>query len=199
MVKREFFDQVACGKDPLLFTPEDIRKVQRLKTRLGSLDGRRILEPGCGVGPLTEYLSEWVGLKGDVLAFDESPGMVSRCRERLSGKTNVRIEQASVETIALKPAFWDVIILFRVFPHFDDKPGVLRRLKPCLAPGGRLVIANLEGSTRLNALHASFSAPVQHDHMPCARGTASLLGDAGYRVQAALDEEDGFFVEAGVC
>ena len=148
MTKSEFFDRVSTSEDPLLFNETDRRKVLRLKKRLGDLAGKRVIEPGCGVGPLTEYLSKWVGPEGRVLTFDASRGMVEQCRARLAHLKNVEIVHATAESVELQPAAWDLVILFRVFPHFDDKAAVLRRLRPCFAPGGRLVIANLEGSAR---------------------------------------------------
>ncbi len=196
MKKHAFFDQVAVSSDPLLFTPEDRAKVSALHQRLGNLAGLRVLEPGCGAGPLTEHLAEWVGPSGQVLAFDASLGMVEQCRLRVAGVRSVQILQAEAETVELAPGAWDRVILFRVFPHFDDKAGILRRLKPCLAPGGKLVIANLEGSQKLNALHASFSEPVRHDHMPCRIGTRRLLEECGFQVERAVDADDEFFVSA---
>ncbi len=196
MSKLAFFDRVAVSADPLLFTESDRHKIPGLRTRLGDLSGQRVLEPGCGAGPLTAYLSEWVGAAGRVLAFDSIPAMVETCRRRLPDLANVTLLRADVETISVADGAWDLVLLFRVFPHLDDKDTCLRRLRPCLAPRGRLVIANLEGSTRLNALHAGFSEPVRHDHMPCAHGTRRLLEGAGYRVVTLLDDEEAFFAEA---
>jgi ubiquinone/menaquinone biosynthesis C-methylase UbiE len=196
MSKKDFFDQVAVSQDPLLFTEADREKIQQLKRRLGDLKGMRVLEPGCGAGPLTEYLSDWVGDSGHILAFDASPGMVRECHRRIGHLRNVELVEGNVETIKLAHEAWDVIILFRVFPHIDDKLAVLQRLRPCLAPGGRFVIVNLEGSTRLNHLHAGFSESVRHDHMPCAVGTTRLLEEAGWDVREALNEPEDFFVLA---
>lgn len=198
MSKKEFFDRVAVSDDPLLFTDADRGKIEQLKQRLGDLAGLRVIEPGCGVGPLTEHLSQWVGPTGHILAFDASPGMVRQCRVRLAAARNVEIIEGAAETVELQAAAWDLAILFRVFPHFDDKGAILRRFRPCLAPGGRLVIANLEGSGRLNALHAGFSEPVRHDRMPCKYGTRRLLEESRYRVVEVIDEEDGFFACAVV-
>ncbi len=196
MTKNEFFDRVSRSSDPLLFTEEDRRKVERLGWRLGRLTGQRVVEPGCGVGPLTEYLSTWVGPSGHVLAFDASGGMVEQARLRLGHLENVDIVHAAAETVNLQSESWDWVILFRVFPHFDNPLAILRRIRPWLAPGGRLVIANLEGSARLNSLHAGFSEVVRHDRMPCALGIQSLLRDAGFHVNFVEDAENEFYVKA---
>ncbi len=196
MTKNEFFDHVAANGDPLLFTDADRRKMQDLKTRLGDLTGKRVLEPGCGTGPLTEYLSEWVGPKGHVLAFDASGGMVEVARRKLGHLKNVEIVHATAETVTLQPASWDVVLLFRVFPHFDDKPAVLRRMRGWIAPGGRLVIANLEGSARLNELHAGFSEAVRHDYMPSAHEVAGLFRDCGFGMISLIDTGEEFYAEA---
>ncbi len=196
MTKNQFFDHVAARGDLLLFTEPDRRKVRVLKKRLGDLTGQRVLEPGCGAGPLTEYLSEWVGPTGRVLAFDASGGMVAAARKRLAHLENVEIVHAAVETAKFQPASWDLVLLFRVFPHFDNKPAVLHRIRGWIAPRGRLVIANLEGSAKLNTLHAGFSEAVRHDHMPCAHKVADLLRDAGFGVSFVLDAPDEFYAKA---
>lgn len=196
MTKKEFFDGVAESHDPLLFTDADRQKMEGLRNRLGDLTGLRVLEPGCGVGPLAEYLCEWVGPTGRVLAFDASPRMVEQARRRLGRVPNVELACAEAETIRLEPSAWDRVILFRVFPHFEDKAGLLRRFRACLAPGGRLVIANLEGSARLNSLHAGFSEPVRHDRMPSAEELRRLFDACGCTVAVAVDSDDEFYVEA---
>lgn len=196
MNKREFFDGVAAGDDRLLFTDADRAKIAELRGRLGRLTGLRVLEPGCGAGPLTEYLADWVGAAGRVFAFDESPGMANECRRRLAGRETVHVACAAAETIELADAAWDRVLLFRVFPHFDDKGLVLDRMRACLAPRGRLVIAHLEGSARLNALHAGFSEPVRHDRMPDLAATTELLRAHGFRVDPGIDTDEAFFVSA---
>jgi len=196
MTRNEFFDQVAFSEDPLLFTPEHHQQMGGLKARLGDMRGLRVLEPGCGVGPLTEYLSDWVGPEGRVFAFDSSLGMVSRCHERLAGRSNVEIRREAMETIPLEPNAWDLALFFRVFPHLDDKSGMLKRLRPSIASDGRLVISHLEGSEALNVMHAGFSHAVRHDHMPDAAGLRALLEESGYHVVQIIDVADELYAEA---
>lgn len=196
MEKTAYFDRVAESEDPLLFRDEDHAKMEGLHRRLGNLSGLRVLEPGCGAGPLTSYLSIWVGPNGRVDAFDPSASMIRLARMRLTGALKVALTVGRMEEFQGNGATWDIIILFRVFPHIDDKAGTLRLLRSLVKPDGRLVIANLEGSARLNQIHAGFSEAVRHDHMPCDYGTSRLLEENGWRVLEAQDQPDEFFVAA---
>lgn len=194
----EYFDRVALEGDPLMNFGEFADRVERLFRRLGDLRGLRILEPGCGAGPLTEKLAEAVGPEGRVEAFDISPAMVDLARRRLAGRPNARVAVADFEAYEVGVGRWDLILLFRFFPHIRDKARALDRLRGGLADGGRLVIANLEGSTLLNRLHAGFGHPVHHDHMPDAASLFAALTNHGYTVRQIVDRDDEFYAEAVV-
>ena len=170
-----FFTCVARGGDARMRFDDFPDRVERLLARLGDLTGLSVLEPGCGAGPLTQRLAHGVGPHGRLFAFDHSIGMVEACRRHVGSLPQAVIRQADLYHLALGPGVWDLVLLFRVFPHFDRKEEVLRRLHPTLKPGGRLVIANLEGSAQLNAMHASFSEAIQHDKMQCASSTRRKL------------------------
>ena len=66
--RTEFFDHLALEHDAMAFRPADLSRLPVLRERLGDLVGRRVLEPGCGAGHLTEQLAEWVGPAGRVVA-----------------------------------------------------------------------------------------------------------------------------------
>lgn len=199
MTRTEFFNQVAQSENPMLFSLEEHQKVRRLKARLGNLRGARVMEPGCGAGPLTEYLAKWVGDDGEVFAFDASPAMVEVCRRRMADRLNVRVECAMLGRIPLEAGAWDLIILFRVFPHLDDKEGVLKQLRIALKPLGKLAIVNLESSEVLNQWHSHCGGPVCRDYMPSATETEELLARCGYEVVKLEDGSEGFWAIARKC
>ena len=87
------------------------------------------------------------------------------------------------------------MLCFRFYPHLEDAAGFLRRCRDWLAPGGELVVANLEGSAELNAFHAGHAA-VRGDRMPSAVELRRQLQATGWRVAAAIDVPDEFFVRA---
>jgi 2-polyprenyl-3-methyl-5-hydroxy-6-metoxy-1,4-benzoquinol methylase len=195
MNRHAFFEELAGQEDPLAFKPEHEPRIARLRRRLGNLRGKRVFEPGCGAGPLTARLAEWVGAAGTVLALDACPGMVARCAKAVKGQAHVRTLHAKTEDARIEAGAWDLILCFRLYPHLDDAGGFLRRCATWLAPGGELVVANLEGSAELNALHARL-AGVHRDTMPAGEDLRRQLQAAGWHVAETIDAPDEYFLRA---
>ena len=195
MSRHLFFEKLASEEDPLAFKPEHEPRLTRLQQRLGPLHGKRVLEPGCGAGPLTQRLAEWVGSSGTLLALDPCPGMLARCEKSVETHSHVRTLRSTVEDAEIEPRAWDLILCFRLYPHLEDADAFLRRCKQWLAEGGELVIANLEGSAQLNAMHARLHG-VHRDHMPSGDGLRAHLQADGWRVTDVMDEPEEFFLRA---
>ena len=191
-----FFNQLAAEEDPLAFRPEHLPQIEQLRQRLGALRGKRILEPGCGAGPLTEYLAQWVGEGGQVVAFDPCAGMVEKCARRLADFPQVRVLQASGEDVSFPAQSFDFIICFRVYPHLDNPAVFLAGSREWLAPDGQLIVVNLEGSRELNAMHEGHAGV--HDHrMPDALALTRTLEAHGWIVAPdAVDKPTDYFVRA---
>lgn len=97
-----FFDFQADA--PWADTPyggEQAPKLERLAWHCGSLDGRIVLEPGCGTGRLTQWLACAVGPTGCVHACDISRLMVHKALERTRGLGQVRVSHAAMENLGL--------------------------------------------------------------------------------------------------
>lgn len=195
MDRAVFFEILADAESPLAFKPEHEPRIERLRRRLGELRGKRVFEPGCGAGPLTARLADWVGETGRVLALDACSGMVARCEQAVADHAHVRTLRGKAEDAELEPAAWDLILCFRFYPHLDDAAAFLRRCARALAPGGELVVANLEGSRELNAMHARH-AGVHDDVMPAGAELAQTLRAAGWTVADVVDEPEEYFLRA---
>lgn len=191
----EYFEDLASQAAPLAFQPEHAATLARLQRRLGDLRGKRVFEPGCGAGPLTVRLADWVRPGGHVLALDSSARMVARCRESLAGHSHVQVLQGLAEEIELGASAWDLVLCFRFYPHLVDADLFLRRCQSALAPGGELVVANLEGSRELNQIHARLPG-VREDAMPSGDDLRSRLETLGWQVTEVIDEPQEFFLRA---
>ncbi|MFC1679003.1 class I SAM-dependent methyltransferase [Elusimicrobiota bacterium] len=194
--KRKFFDEVSKSPDPMGFRGHEWPKVHELEDRLGDLTGLVVLEPGCGAGPLTRLLGDWVGASGRVVALDSSPGMVAACREAVGARPNVEVRESSLEEASLPASAFDLVLCFRMFPHIDDKGSALRRFADCLKPDGRLVIAHIEGREELDRMHAEAGIEVGGDIFPKRPALEGMLAGAGFRASEFIDSEDRIFVEA---
>jgi len=193
--RTEFFDHLALEHDAMAFRPADLSRLPVLRERLGDLVGRRVLEPGCGAGHLTEQLAEWVGPAGRVVAVEPAAAMLERARVRMAGAENVEFRPARIEEEEFAAAAFDRIVCFRVWPHFDDSEAVLGRCARWLAPGGRLVIAQWESRAELAAIHRGHAA-VAGDVFPPRAELEAVLRRTGFTVRKWIDDEREIFIAA---
>ena len=193
--KTAFFDLFAKQGDAMRFGPGDETKLARLRERLGDLRGARVIEPGCGAGPLTEWLALWVEPGGSVEAFDASGEMLGRCLPAVAGRKNVRLTQVRCEDAVFPAGAFDRVICFRVFPHFDEVDAVLARFARWLRPGGRLHIVHWEGRAALAAIHGGCASLAQ-DVLPPSAELAAALARHGFSLITAIDDAHEIYLEA---
>lgn len=102
---------------------------------VGDVAGRRILDAGCGAGPVAEALRE----RGAVVAgFDSSVGMLALARRRLGD--GVVLERAELGgPLPFADAGFDDVVASLVLHYLEDWTTALAELRRVLKPGGRLI------------------------------------------------------------
>jgi ubiquinone/menaquinone biosynthesis C-methylase UbiE len=103
----------------------------------GDVAGLRILDAGCGAGPLSAALRD----RGAVVTgLDSSAGMLELARRRLGD--DAHLQQADLTSPLPFPdnAFDDVIASL-VLHYLEDWTAPLAELRRVLAPGGRLIMS----------------------------------------------------------
>jgi SAM-dependent methyltransferase len=103
----------------------------------GDVAGRRILEAGCGAGPISAILRD---RGANVAGFDSSAKMVELARKRLGPDADLRIADLGGPLPYPDGAFDDVIAAL-VLHYLEDWTGPLAELRRVLRPGGRLIVA----------------------------------------------------------
>jgi SAM-dependent methyltransferase len=96
------------------------------------LEGKRILDFGCGVGAFVRRMQEF---SPTVYGFDVDPESVARGTEEVLG-----LALAVGEHLPYKDGSFDVVLMHEVLEHVDDDLATLREVKRVLAPGGRAVV-----------------------------------------------------------
>src|SRR4030042_3355017 len=105
---------------------------------LPEVNGKRILDAGCGPG----VYAEWLVLHGaDVVAMDANTKMVALAKQRLGEK--VQVLQANLESPLdfLAEASFDVVVSALVMDYVKDWEPVLCEFHRVLKPGGCLVFS----------------------------------------------------------
>lgn len=109
--------------------------VECLRRELGSLQGRTVLDVGCGAGHFTRKLCQ---LGARAVGIDPSRAMIERALTRVREGLEFRCG-----TVASLPPDerYDAVTALMVFPFVEDLPPLLRDLNRHLRPDGLLVLA----------------------------------------------------------
>ncbi len=115
---------------------------------VGDAAGRRILDAGCGSGPLFAALRE----RGAVVTgFDQSAAMVAHARRRLGEDADLRVADLA-EPLPFADAEFDDVVASLVLHYLRDWAPTLAEVRRVLKPGGRL-IASVNHPMMVNLTH----------------------------------------------
>ncbi|WP_336205986.1 class I SAM-dependent methyltransferase [Nonomuraea sp. LPB2021202275-12-8] len=103
----------------------------------GDVTGRRILDAGCGSGPLFSALRDRGAI---VTGIDASAGMLELARRRLGDDADLRVADLASPLPFPDGAFDDVIASL-VLHYLEDWGPTLAELRRVLRPGGRLLVS----------------------------------------------------------
>ena len=163
---------------------------------LGVLEGRQVLDVGCGCGGTSLELARRVGGAGSVLGMDLSRPMLDRAVEsaRDAGLANVEFRQADAQTESIDQGFDALFSRFGVM-FFSDPAGAFANLRKALKPGASLAFVCWRSIDQNEWMIVPAQAALQHlppPDLPAAGAPGpfafadedrvrSILGEAGFR------------------
>jgi ubiquinone/menaquinone biosynthesis C-methylase UbiE len=103
----------------------------------GDVEGRRMLDAGCGSGPLFEALRS---RGAHVSGFDASPAMLELARQRLGADADLRVADLS-QPLPYADATFDDVVCSLVLHYLREWTAPLAELRRVLKPGGRLLLS----------------------------------------------------------
>jgi ubiquinone/menaquinone biosynthesis C-methylase UbiE len=185
--KRRFFDDLAPRWDDLKPREACTPGVERGLALVGPLEGRTVVDLGCGTGLLEGHLLPRVG-RGRIVAVDFSPEMLGRARARHASDRIAWICRDVLGT-AIADTSVDAVLCFNAFPHFPDPTATAREAARWLRPGGPLLVWHDIGREQLAAIHGGGPPPIREDLLLPVGRLAEIVAAAGLVVERA--EEDG--------
>lgn len=123
-----------------------------------SLQGKRVLDLGCGYGWHCRYAVEQGAAQ--VLGIDMSQKMIAVARE-LNGDPRITYEVCAIEDYAYPEAAWDCVVSNLALHYLENLEAVFRLVRRTLLPGG-IFLLNIE--------HPVFTAGVGQDWVYDADG-----------------------------
>jgi 2-polyprenyl-6-hydroxyphenyl methylase / 3-demethylubiquinone-9 3-methyltransferase len=117
------------------------------------LEGRAVLDVGCGAGLLCEPLSR---LGGTVTGVDAAPENIEVARAHAAG-SGLDIDYCAGELEAQNLGVFDVVSSMEVIEHVADPAAFIRQLVGSLAPGGLMLLStpNRTAQSRLLLVEAA--------------------------------------------
>ena len=103
----------------------------------GDVAGRRVLDAGCGSGPLFAALRDRGAI---VTGFDQSAKMLEIARRRLGDGADLRVADLG-RPLPFPDGAFDDVIASLVLHYLQDWTAPLAELRRVLRPGGRLIVS----------------------------------------------------------
>lgn len=103
----------------------------------GDVNRRRVLDAGCGSGPLSAALRERGAI---VTGFDSSPAMIELAERRLGMHARLLVADLG-EPLPFSDSAFDDVVGSLVLHYLEDWTAPLTELRRVLRPGGRLLLS----------------------------------------------------------
>ena len=192
-MSKDFFNSRAAIWDEKV-AEKDVSKLEAMLSRLDIEAGASVLDVGTGTGVFVPLLLKKIGREGKLVCLDFAEEMLKITRAK-GFKGNISYICADIENTQLADKSFDAVVCYSVFPHFRDKPKVLREINRLLKKEGQLFICHTSSRQAINEVHRSLTEVCDH-LFPENEETHRMLSEAGFEDIRISDGEDDYLVSA---
>src|SRR5207302_602970 len=137
--------------------------------------GRRVLDPGAGVGTFTDVVADG----REVVALEPDGEHAAALRARFADRPNIRVVESEASSAVVGGPV-DSILCFNVLEHIADDGRALQSFAQVLEPGGRLLLL----VPAHPFLYGTIDRALEHARRYRRRELRAKLGAAGFAIEA---------------
>lgn len=138
-MKRALLCERVYGKDLCQYDLMDMEQLDRLMGVLNLNRDNKVLDLGCGIGTITEYISDLTG--AHITGIDFAAGAIKRASERTKVKQNRLVFQVkNINDLDFPANAFDTIIAIDTLYFVDDLEKTIGQMKAALKPDGQMGI-----------------------------------------------------------
>lgn len=162
-----------------------------------NLDGKRVLDVGCGTGWFLRTLAAR-NPQIEFLGIDVSPGMIEVARRKAEemNLSNLRFRVSDWENTIGEVGTFDVVSMLNVVHYFEDPEKSFKNAMTVISPGGELIVLERDtDSSVLTNIWNFIHTMILKDRVEFL-SRSSLLGSlerSGFRSVAISDEWKALF------
>ncbi|MHA1923610.1 MAG: methyltransferase domain-containing protein, partial [Candidatus Heimdallarchaeota archaeon] len=124
------------GENLLQYNVVDIQQLDMMQEKMKINSDDIVLDLGCGLGGITEYLAK--STSAQITGVDFSEKSIRLAEANGKGTTNLKFEAMDINELDFPSNTFDVILALDVLYWLDDLNPVLQKIKDILKPDGRM-------------------------------------------------------------
>ncbi len=152
---RDVVETLARAMEARAASPQQRAMLEKYLSDVVFPDKARVLEIGCGAGPIAEVLASWPGVTS-VTGIDPSPVMIEKARELRGHIKNLSFREGDGRALPFGDGEFDVVVIHTVLCHVPQPERVLTEAFRVLRPAGQLAVFDGDYETISVSIH-------QHD------------------------------------
>jgi ubiquinone/menaquinone biosynthesis C-methylase UbiE len=156
----------------------------------GLSKGSKIADFGCGPGFITSYLSDEVGIEGEVIGIEQNNNLAEQARNHVQGRSYVKIIQGDVCHLPeIKDDSYDFVYCRFLLQHLGDPRRAMKEAKRILKKSGKLLIMDIDDSLFYLAPYPDYFREFLEE---ACRGQTLYGGDRyiGHKLACMMYEEN---------
>jgi len=116
-----------------------------LKT-LEMLEGKQILDLGCGTGDVSYLAAKKVFPYGNVIGIDFLEDSIRIASKRFKND-NLQFKVGDIDKSDFSPSSYDCVLFLEVIEHIDNPTLTLKKIHQILKPNGHLIVSTPNGAS----------------------------------------------------